>query len=622
MAADEILHIQRTTAIPATAPGPKKRFYITKDAQNGLNLGLDDTSGTRPARAIRDVIVNGPTTLYQSTAGVAIQGTYIISNYDSFMTYTVSVSAGSVSITGDTITVTSPTAAGPIYLKVNGEYSKILVKPPAVKTPSITYPVAGLALATSFTATADAFVTSGPADTCASTTWQVATDRAFTQLVINATTAGAVPSKALSGLVYNTTYYIRMRYTGTALGASEWSLIVKAEIQLKGIVAGEVKIFPPPAAVASERSGSRLALNYANDRLVVGSVSGGGTGLAGRFTLYTLSAGVWTKKQVFSVAGSVASDGIGAVLAMSHVGTWVAVGIPGKSDQAANAGAVALFQWVDGVYVQTSLLRQDVVSAGSLFGSAVAFDTNGNRLLVGAPGKGTNQGAVYVFKNTTGTWTQEAVLSSSGAGTGDLIGRSVALTDAGDVAVIGAPGGSFATTNGGEVHIYRRVDTIWTLEQSLHLGTGVAGGLYGTTVQISCDGEEIFVYAKNELSGAVVCGTVYVYRRYVTEWRLFATLVPSDKVAGQLFGNSLSLGMKGGRIVIGAPGDANQGAVYVFEKVSDVWTQKVKVVPTVRATGELFGDSVVVSSDESCLYVGAPGSSKTASYAGQAYQFK
>ena len=153
---NEVLDLQRTTVVPATAPSSKKRLYVTKDGLDALNIALDDETGTRAGYLLRSVQLSGPTTLYQSTAGVAIQGTYKIENYDSFTTYTVSISAGSVSMSGDTLTVTSPTTAGPIYLKVNGESSKILIRPPAVKTPSITYPIAGLLLAPTFSATPEA----------------------------------------------------------------------------------------------------------------------------------------------------------------------------------------------------------------------------------------------------------------------------------------------------------------------------------------------------------------------------------------------------------------------------------------------------------------------------------
>jgi len=126
------INIQRVNTMPATKPVSEptagSTLYLIKEAHQALNAGMMDKSGSRPAKLLRDVRLSGSMTLYQSTAGVAIQGVYPIENFDSFTTYAVSISAGTAVLNGTQITVTTPTTPGDIYLNVNGEYSKITVK--------------------------------------------------------------------------------------------------------------------------------------------------------------------------------------------------------------------------------------------------------------------------------------------------------------------------------------------------------------------------------------------------------------------------------------------------------------------------------------------------------------
>ena len=619
---NEVIDIQRPLVIPSAAPGTKKRLYIQKGLHGGLNVGLDDASKSRTARLLREVRLSGAATLYQSTAGVAIQGTYKIENYDSFTSYTVSISAGSVSITGDTITVTSPTTPGNIYLTVNGEHSKIIVKPPAVVAPTITYPTNSIVLGPSFTATASAFTTSGPADTCASVTWQVSTDPDFTTLVIDSTSAGSNTSKSFVGMAYNTLYYARVRYTGTALGASLWSATAIFNIQLKGMVSGEVKLFPPTDAVINERFGSWMAVDYTHTLLVVGSIYGAGvSGHGGRFTTYKKVDTTWTRDQVVSIPGVAEIDFTGAIAALSPTGEWLAIGAPGRSDQAANAGAVILYRRVNGSFVEHMTLRQAASTVDAYFGSSVAIDATGNRIAVGATGALSNQGSVHIFVYENDSWTEEVVLTPAGSLVGDQVGNSLSMNSVGDLLVIGASSSVINGTKTGKAYVYSRVGTTWSLIQTLYSGSGVANGGYGCAVQVAPDGEEVFIGAKGETDSAVACGKLYVYRKIDKGWDLVYTLVPSDKTAGQSFGDSVSIGTQGVRIAIGAPDDNGQGAVYVFGKSAGVWSQSVKVVPTVRHAAESFGDTVVLSFDESVLYSGAPRSALTAVGGGQVYQF-
>src|SRR5262249_51215470 len=74
--------------------------------------------------------------------------------------------------------------------------------------------------------------------------------------------------------------------------------------------------------------------------------------------------------------------------------------------------------------------------AGSFFGEAVAV--SGNRIAVGQQVDANSAGAVYVFEQVQGSWTQTARLTASDSANADSFGHAVALS--GDRLVVGAPG--------------------------------------------------------------------------------------------------------------------------------------------------------------------------------------
>lgn len=75
--------------------------------------GVSSINGMTGDVAISPISIDGPTTIYTDASE-----TYTITNYNSFATYSVSVSAGSVSRSGDTITLTAPNSPQTITLTV------------------------------------------------------------------------------------------------------------------------------------------------------------------------------------------------------------------------------------------------------------------------------------------------------------------------------------------------------------------------------------------------------------------------------------------------------------------------------------------------------------------------
>lgn len=156
---------------------------------------------------------------------------------------------------------------------------------------------------------------------------------------------------------------------------------------------------------------------------------------------------------------------------------------------------------------------------------------------------------------------------------------------------------------------------------------------FGTAVALSADGKTLAVAAPGESSNAIgihgdpsddsaqYSGAVYVYVRTVGAWAQQAYIKASNTEANDAFGYSLALSADGSTLAVGAHlegssasgVDGNQainganhaGAVYVFAREQDAWTQQAYVKASNTGLGDRFGAAVALSADGHTLAVGA-----------------
>lgn len=172
------------------------------------------------------VTVSGNLSLY-----VTQTTTLTITNYDSATIYTVSVTGGAVSQTGDQITYTAGSTAGSFALSITAGGATrsipITVNPAAVVAPTIISPSAGqTGITETPTITTSAFSAIGLSDTHLNTDWEIRTAANGGGTLIASSMASST-NKTIwtvsAGLLsVSTTYYVRARHRGTTLGASAW----------------------------------------------------------------------------------------------------------------------------------------------------------------------------------------------------------------------------------------------------------------------------------------------------------------------------------------------------------------------------------------------------------------
>jgi hypothetical protein len=163
----------------------------------------------------------------------------------------------------------------------------------------------------------------------------------------------------------------------------------------------------------------------------------------------------------------------------------------------------------------TSWTRERLFTIGSWNPVAVAMDGSGSLLLVGETGLHAR-----VFTRSGTTWTEGTAILPPTA-TVDAFANEVALSADGQRAFIGQPR---STSGAGDVHVFLRNGSSWTLEQSISGG----GTYFGSAIAASDDGSRVIVRTG---SGS---GAANVYVRSGSTWAHETALVSSGAIAFSL----------------------------------------------------------------------------------------
>jgi hypothetical protein len=214
----------------------------------------------------------------------------------------------------------------------------------------------------------------------------------------------------------------------------------------------------------------------------------------------------------------------------------------------------------------------------------------------------------------TANWTEMQKLLALDGTARDQFGMTVSLS--GDTALIGAPQDDDNGNFSGSAYVFTHNGTTWTQQQKLLASDGAPSDGFGFSVSIV--GDTALIGAPGNCDN----GSVYVFTRTGATWTQQQKLLASDGAAGDWLGFSVSL--SGDTALIGAwRNDGNgswwSGSAYVFMRTGSTWTQQQKLFASDGAAGDHFGHSVSIVRDTALI--GAPGDSDNGSNSGSAYVF-
>ena len=208
-----------------------------------------------------------------------------------------------------------------------------------------------------------------------------------------------------------------------------------------------------------------------NTAMVGGLGDSNGRGAA---WVYTLSNGVWSQQ------GSklVGNDAVGRAqqgfsVALSTDGNTAVVGADDIIMFGQGAGAAFVYARSDNVWTQQGSKLVGSGAVGASQQGRVALSGDGNTLIVGGRGDNGGIGAAWVYTRTNGVWTQQgSKLVGTGAVGSASQGSGVALTTNGKIAMVGGPGDDTAA---GAVWVFTQSNGVWTQQGNKLVGTSAVG---------------------------------------------------------------------------------------------------------------------------------------------------
>jgi len=312
---------------------------------------------------------------------------------------------------------------------------------------------------------------------------------------------------------------------------------------------------------------------------------------------YPVVVDPWIQQAELTAADGATPDYFGSSIAVS--GNTIVVGAPQHAvGSNSTQGAAYVFVQSGGTWSEQAELTASDGAAFDEFGSSVAV--NGTTVVVGAGwrtlGSNNSQGAVYVFVEGGGTWSQQAELTASDGGAYNYFGRTVALS--GSTIVVGAPGhGTGSNTSQGAVYLFTQSGTNWSQQAELIASDGEGYDAFGSSVAVS--GSTALVGAPCH-PAAAGCGpgAAYIFVGNGGTWSQQAELSASDGVSQDEFGWSVALDAS--TAVVGATlhtvgsNQNYQGAAYVFVESGGTWSQQAELSASDGVSQDKFGFSVAL----------------------------
>ncbi|CAG0932284.1 hypothetical protein TFLX_02519 [Thermoflexales bacterium] len=336
--------------------------------------------------------------------------------------------------------------------------------------------------------------------------------------------------------------------------------------------------------------------------------------------VFGFAAGSWIPIGKLVASDGAAEDRFGWSVALSGDGSTALVGAyQADATGLADSGAAYVFtrSFATGDWSQQAKLAFPIT--GDNLGYSVALSENGNVALCGAlhhkEGANTDQGLAVIFTRSGSTWSSAGTLLADDGKADDLLGRSVALSSDGNTALVGASKADIGLdSDQGAAYVFVKSGANWTQQKKLVFADGEENDSFGISVALSDDGNKALVGAHQGNGGR---GEAVLFNRSGTTWSAGEALSAVGVAVGDRYGVSVALSGDGNLALVGADqstvsGKANQGAVYVFKYVYVppyllMWVVQPKLTSTDGVQNDYFGFSVAASEDGETVLVGAYG---------------
>jgi len=240
-------------------------------------------------------------------------------------------------------------------------------------------------------------------------------------------------------------------------------------------------------------------------------------------------------------------------------------------------------------------------------GASISISDDGTIVAIGAhlnDGNGIDSGHVRVYQDQGGTWTQLGQ-DIDGVAPDDEYGFGVSLSGDGSTVALGGRLSNVNGTSSGQVRVYENQGGTW-----VQVGgniNGQAGEVFGISLSLSTDGSILAIGAPGNAENGALSGAFRVFENQSGTWTQIGQEINGDN-GDDRFGRNISLSGDGSIVAVGAQmfdgnGLTNNGLCRVFENQGGTWVQVGQDI-----FGEASGDNsgvVSISENGTIVAIGA-----------------
>lgn len=341
----------------------------------------------------------------------------------------------------------------------------------------------------------------------------------------------------------------------------------------------------------------------------------------GGVTFYRLMDGEWKIFQ--EVLPSDASELGNFGMSVAIDGNTAVITAIGDHQSALFSGAMYVYDYdyLQESWVQTAKLKASDLGIGKRYGQSV--DILEDMIVVGsynADGAAVKSGAAYVYTRTNQVWTEtQKLFPASGLGN-DYFGHKVQILNENYIAV-GAYNADGAAERSGAVYIFKQTEGSWSEQAKLFDPEGASSDLFGYSLTFvpelrtsSNDGTFpgiLFVGAPGTKQDTKKTGSVYLYTEKTSGWQQGLELIEPNTDHNDHFGESISCTTEGG-LFVGASrtnndSNLNAGRVYFYQTL---FGNGETVSPSIQLSADFvnaydqFGTHV--TTDQENIIIGSP----------------
>jgi len=308
----------------------------------------------------------------------------------------------------------------------------------------------------------------------------------------------------------------------------------------------------------------------------------------------------WTKRGL-DIEGEEIGDQAGVSVSLSEDGTIVAIGADKNDGNGSSSGHVRVYKW-NGTFWLKRGNDIEGEAGGDNTGRSVSLSNDGNVVAIGAF---ANYMHIYEWNDNNSEWSRGGYGIEAEAG-GDKFGFSVDIESNGNSVAIGAYSNDGNGSSSGHVRVYERSQdpSVW-IQRGEDIDGEAAGDRSGRSVSLSDDGKFVAIGAYGNDGNGNKSGHVRVYEWSNVRWIQRGGDLDGEG-AGDSAGYSVSLSDDGKTVAMGSPErNSNSGHTSVYEWVNNAWSKRGDDIDA-TAAGVRSGHGVSLSGDGETLLIGAP----------------